>query len=162
MMKRIRKFAALLLALVMIAGLFETNTVQTQAASNKKIVILYFSATGTTKGVAKKIKKATNGKLIQIKATKPYTADDLDYGDENSRVTMEHNSASSPAKSSVRPKIANLSAIKKAVKEADVVYIGYPIWWGGSAAHCIYISRKCKFEKENGNTILHICQQWDG
>ena len=54
----------------------------------------------------------------------------MDYGNDKSRVTREHKSADSPAKSSVRPKISNLKAIKKAVKKADVVYIGYPIWWG--------------------------------
>ena len=37
----------------------------------------------------------------------------------------------------MRPDISNLSAIKKAVKKADVVYIGYPIWWG-EAPHIVY------------------------
>ena len=46
--------------------------------------------------------------------------------DDNSRVTKEHESAGSPAKSRVCPKIRNLSAIKKEVKKADVVYIEYP------------------------------------
>lgn len=52
-------------------------------------------------------------------------------------MTQEHKSADSPAESTVRPKIANLNAIKKAVKKADVVYIGYPIWWG-EAPHIVY------------------------
>lgn len=52
-------------------------------------------------------------------------------------MVKEHESADSPAKSSVRPEIKNLSAIKKAVKSADVVYIGYPIWWG-EAPHIVY------------------------
>lgn len=81
----------------------------------------------------KKIGKATKGNVIEIKAKAPYTDEDLDYGDENSRVTKEHESAASPAKSKVRPKIANIKAIKK----ADVVYIGYPIWWG-EAPHIVY------------------------
>lgn len=70
-------------------------------------MVLYFSATGTTKGAAQRIKKATKGKMISIKAADPYTAADLDYGDDESRVTKEHESAGSPAKSSVRPKISN-------------------------------------------------------
>lgn len=52
-------------------------------------------------------------------------------------MTKEHESAGSPAKSSVRPTISNLKSIKKAVKKADVVYIGYPIWWG-EAPHIVY------------------------
>lgn len=55
--------------------------------------------------------------MISIKAADPYTAADLDYGDDESRVTKEHESAGSPAKSSVRPKISNLKSIKKAVKK---------------------------------------------
>lgn len=65
-------------------------------------------------------------KWVAIKAADPYTEADLDYGEDGSRVTKEHESADSPAESSVRPKIKNLSANKKAVKKTDVVYIGYP------------------------------------
>jgi 3-deoxy-D-arabino-heptulosonate 7-phosphate (DAHP) synthase len=97
-----------------------------EAKSSKKVVVLYFSGTGTTKAVAKKIKKSTGGKLIAIQAQQPYTSADLDWTDSNSRVVQEHESASSPANSSVRPAVKNLAAIKKAVKTADVVYIGYP------------------------------------
>lgn len=113
------------------------SSVSAKAKKKKNVVVLYFSATGTTKGAAKRIQSATKGKMIAIKAADPYTEADLDYGDDDSRVTKEHESAKSPAKSKVRPEIANLSAIKKAVKKADVVYIGYPIWWG-EAPHIVY------------------------
>lgn len=124
------------------------------AAVKKKTVVLYFSATGTTKSVAKKIKKASKGTLIEIKAADPYTDADLDYGNNNSRVTREHESAASPAESSVRPKIANEKQIKKAVKKADIVYIGYPIWWG-EAPHIIYTL----VEKTNlkGKKVIPFC-----
>lgn len=135
--KKFYRILSIALAFVMLFALINVNSIPAQAKDNKKIVILYFSATGTTKAVAKKIKKYTNGKLIEIKAADAYTSADIDWADDNSRVTKEHNSASSPAKSSVRPKIKNLSAIKKAVKKADVVYIGYPIWWG-EAPHIVY------------------------
>ena len=135
--KKFYRILSIALAFIMLFALINVNSIPAQAKDNKKIVILYFSATGTTKAVAKKIKKNTNGKLIEIKAADAYTSADIDWTDDNSRVTKEHNSASSPAKSSVRPKIKNLSAIKKAVKKADVVYIGYPIWWG-EAPHIVY------------------------
>ena len=135
--KKFYRILSIVLAFVMLFALINVNSIPAQAKDNKKIVILYFSATGTTKAVAKKIKKNTNGKLIEIKAADAYTSADIDWTDDNSRVTKEHNSASSPAKSSVRPKIKNLSAIKKAVKKADAVYIGYPIWWG-EAPHIVY------------------------
>lgn len=52
-------------------------------------------------------------------------------------MVKEHESAASPAKSKVCPKISNIKEIKKAVKKADVVYIGYPIW-RGEAPHIVY------------------------
>lgn len=144
----------MILALIMVATLIPINPVTVEAKAKKKIVVLYFSATGTTKSVAKKIKKSTGGQLIEIKAKKPYTEDDLDYGDDNSRVVKEHESASSPAKSRVRPTIKNLKQIKAAVKKADVVYIGYPIWWG-EAPHIMYsLVEKVSLKKK---TVVPFC-----
>lgn len=145
MKKTKQKTVAMILAVVLMVGAVFTGALLPQTASNvsakssvnEKIVVLYFSGTGTTKGFAKRIQKATNGKLIAIKAKEAYTDDDLDYSDAKSRVTVEHNSAGSPAESTVRPAISNLKAIKKAVKNADTVYIGYPIWWG-EAPHILY------------------------
>lgn len=132
--KKCVRFIALFLTAVLLSTTVSQNV---QAAKKKKTVVVYFSATGTTKAVAQKIKKATKGTLIGIQAVNPYTESDLDYGDDSSRVMKEHKSAASPATSTVRPKIKNLAKIKKAVRKADVVYIGYPIWWG-EAPHIIY------------------------
>lgn len=146
------RMISVILMLVMVVSAVNVNTINAKSVKAKKtstkksnqktgkkknVVVLYFSATGTTKGASKRIKKATGGKLIAIKAAEPYTEADIDYGDDESRVTKEHESADSPAKSSVRPKISNLKSIKEAVKKADVVYIGYPIWWG-EAPHIVY------------------------
>ena len=135
---------------------FSLANVQNVEAKTKKknIVVLYFSATGTTRGAAKKIGKATKGNVIEIKAKKPYTEEDLDYGDENSRVSKEHASAKTPARSKVRPKIANITAIKKAVKKADVVYIGYPIWWGEAPRILNTFMENYDF---SGKTIVPFC-----
>lgn len=145
--KNVMRLVLVLLILVMMVSSVNVNTAGAKTASSKKsgakteekknVVVLYFSATGTTQGAAKRITKATKGKLIGIKATQPYSEDDLDYSNDDSRVTKEHESANSPAESTVRPQIANLKTIKKAVKKADVVYIGYPIWWG-EAPHIVY------------------------
>lgn len=134
--KNMLRTVSAILMFVMVMSLTNVGSIQVQA-KKKKVVVLYFSATGTTRATAKRIGKTTKGKVIEIKAKEPYTDEDLDYGDDNSRVTKEHESASSPAKSQVRPKISNLKAIKKAVKKTDVVYIGYPIWWG-EAPHIVY------------------------
>ncbi len=152
--KKLFKAASLILAFAMLISAGYTGTAITQAKQKKNIVILYFSGTGTTKAAAQKIKTKTKGKLLEIKAAEPYTEDDLDYSNDDSRVTREHESADSPAESTVRPDIANLSAIKKAVKKADVVYIGYPIWWG-EAPHIVYnLVEKVSL---NGKTVVPFC-----
>lgn len=136
MEKFIKRFSRVI-AVVLAAVLVFNISGNVDAAKKKKTVVIYFSATGTTKSVANKIKKASNGTLVEIKAAQPYTDADLNWSNSSSRVTKEHESASSPAKSSVRPKISNLKQIQKAVKSADIVYIGYPIWWG-EAPHIVY------------------------
>lgn len=154
MKNKILKALSIVLVLAMVVSVASTAAVQVQAKQNKTAVILYFSGTGTTKGAARRIKNKTKGRMIEIKAANPYTEDDLDYSNDNSRVTKEHESANSPAESTVRPDISNLSAIKKAVKKADVVYIGYPIWWG-EAPHIVYnLVENVNF---GGKTVVPFC-----
>lgn len=116
---------SLLLALTLIVGLVFPVT-NVNAASNakkktQKVLVVYFSGTGTTKSVAKKIKKATGGKLYRIKAADPYTKADLDYSNDDCRANVEQQNES------VRPKIKG--KVKK-IRKYDVIFIGYPIWWG--------------------------------
>ncbi len=141
--------------LLVLTGIFTWNhTSVTAKAAQKKTVIVYFSATGTTESVAKRVQKETKGKLIKIQATDSYSEDDLDWTSDDSRVVKEHESADSPAKSSVRPEIKNLNAIKKAVKKADIVYIAYPIWWG-EAPHIVY--NLVENVSLKGKTVIPFC-----
>lgn len=113
----------LILVFVLIAGVMLPVANASAAGKSKKknVLIVYFSATGTTKSAAKKIKKATGGKLYQIKAADPYTSADLDYSRDNCRANVEQKDGR------VRPKIkGKVNNIKK----YDVIFIGYPIWWG--------------------------------
>lgn len=153
MKDKVLKVLSVVLVFAMALSIANTSSVKVQAKQYKS-VILYFSATGTTKGAAKRIKNKTKGKLIEIKASEPYTDDDLDYGNSESRVSKEHASASSPAESTVRPGIRNLAAIKKAVKKADFVYIGYPIWWG-EAPHIVY--NLVENVNLNGKRVVPFC-----
>lgn len=116
---------SLLLVFTLIVGLAFSVT-NVNAASNtkkkaKKVLVVYFSGTGTTKSVAKKIKKATDGKLYKIKAADPYTKADLDYSNDNCRANVEQQDES------VRPEIKG--KVKK-ICQYDIIFIGYPIWWG--------------------------------
>ena len=64
---------------------------ETPAAAHSDVLVAYFSATGTTKGVAERIASVTGGDLYEILAAEPYTEADLNYNDNSSRSTSEQN-----------------------------------------------------------------------
>ena len=86
-----------------------------------KTIVVYFSQTGTTKGIAEKIASITGGKLYEIAAANPYSKADLDYNNDNCRATKEQNDKS------VRPETLN-DTIE--LDSYSTIYLGYPIWWG--------------------------------
>ena len=78
---------------------------------DKKILVAYFSCTGTTKKVASDIAKATNGTLFEIKPEIPYTYADLNWMDKKSRSTIEmKDPVSRPA---IANKIENFAEVKE-------------------------------------------------
>ena len=83
-------------------------------------VVTYFSATGTTQGVAELLAQAANADLIEIEPQTPYTDADLDWRDSTSRSSVEMKDLSS------RPKI---KTAVNAVADYDTVFVGFPIWW---------------------------------
>ncbi|MCQ2481266.1 MAG: flavodoxin [Clostridia bacterium] len=101
------------------------NEVQTESASKEtvtsKTAVVYFSVTGNTEKVAKTIAKEAGADLYEIKPLIPYTDADIAYGNNNCRANQEQND------SSARPEIQNDLSI---VTDYDVIYLGYPIWWG--------------------------------
>ena len=90
----------------------------------KKTLVTYFSATGTTENAAKKIASVTGADIMSIQPVQKYTAADLDWTNRQSRSSVEMNNLNS------RPEI---EASSKNISEYDVVFIGYPIWWGIAA-----------------------------
>lgn len=91
------------------------------SSSGKETLVVYFSATGTTKGVAEKIASITGADIYEIKAAQEYSDADLDWHDDGSRSTREQNDASA------RPEIGSDTVSMDGYK---TIYIGYPIWWG--------------------------------
>ena len=91
------------------------------AAAGKDVLVVYFSATGTTKDIAEKIAAITDADLYEIKAAQEYTAEDLNWNDSNSRTTLEQNDKS------VRPEIGSDPVSPEGY---TTIYIGFPIWWG--------------------------------
>ena len=95
-------------------------------AEGSRVLVAYFSATGNTERVANAIAEAAGGDLFEITPAAPYTDDDLNWTDENSRVVQEYEN---PEERDVE-----LTAYTPDNwADYDVVYIGYPIWWGIAA-----------------------------
>ena len=89
------------------------------AQENKSLVVV-FSCTGTTKGVAEKIAALTGAELVDLVPVQPYTAEDLNYNDRSTRATVEQNTPDA------RPEIASDISLDG----VTTLYLGYPIWWG--------------------------------
>ena len=86
---------------------------------NKSLVVV-FSCTGTTRGVAEKIAALTGAELVDLVPAQPYTAEDLNYNDRSTRATVEQNTPDA------RPEIASDISLDG----VTTLYLGYPIWWG--------------------------------
>ena len=86
-----------------------------------RVLVAYFSATGNTEHIARYIQTVLDADLYEIVPEEPYTDDDLNYGDDTCRANREQND------SDTRPAIAGTL---EHPEDYDVVFLGYPIWWG--------------------------------
>lgn len=96
------------------------------AAENGDILVVYYSATGNTEQAAEYIAEVTGGDLFKLEPAEPYTDEDLNWTDDNSRVSQEY------ADESLRD-VELVSTTVENWDSYDTVYIGYPIWWGIAA-----------------------------
>ena len=117
----------------------------TEASSNNKTLVVFFSATGTTKGVAQMIADATGADTYEILAAQTYTEADLNWNDKNSRTTTEQNDKS------VRPEIGSE---KLSLDGYSTIYIGYPIWWGEEPRIMDTFAQSYDF---TGKTMIPFC-----
>ena len=104
----------------------ESSDNNTDSTSNSKILVVYYSATGSTKAVAETIADTTETDLFEITPVDPYTSDDLNWTNDNSRVSVEHNDESKRDVPLTKTTPDNWA-------DYDTVFIGYPIWWGIAA-----------------------------
>ncbi len=124
----------------------EKENIATEDNENK-ILVVYFSAQSHTKSVAEKIADKLNADIFEIVPIDKYTSDDLDWNDENSRVSKEHEDES----------LRDIKLEKDTVdnwEEYDTVLIGYPIWWGNAAWP---VNTFVKANDFNGKTVIPFC-----
>ena len=95
-------------------------------AADVNVLVVYYSASGNTETAANYIAQATGGDIFEITPAEPYTSDDLNWTDENSRVSREHEDESLRDVELTTTEVENWDSY-------DTVFIGYPIWWGIAA-----------------------------
>lgn len=108
-----------LTSLLTIAFLLVSVSLFAQHAKKGKVLVAYFSATGNTETVAKQIQAATGGDLYKITPVKPYTKEDLDWRNRQSRSIVEMTTEGFREKLGGKP---------VDIKKYGVIYLGYPIW----------------------------------
>ena len=102
------------------------SSAEDAGSAEGKTLVVYYSATGNTEEVANYIANATGGELFELEPVEPYTSEDLNWTDENSRVSIEHEN----------PDQRDVELVSTSVDDWDsvsTIYIGYPIWWGIAA-----------------------------
>lgn len=107
-----------------------TDTSETEAADTEstggKTLVVYYSASGNTENVSNVIAKTLGADLFELEPVEPYSNDDLNWTNDDSRVTREHENEDERDVELVSATVDNWS-------EYDTVFIGYPIWWGIAA-----------------------------
>ncbi len=115
-----------------------------QEPTGSKILVAYFSATNNTEGVAQKLADGLGADLYEIVPEQPYTDEDLDYNSD-CRANREQND------STARPAI---SGTVDNMEQYDVVFLGYPIWWGEAPKIMSTFIESYDF---SGKTIIPFC-----
>lgn len=134
-----KKLLSLLASVLIFGGLAFANGNFTKG-TNSKILVAYYSDTGTTEGVAQKIADYLGADLLKVESANPYSDSDLNWYNKSSRVVKEHDvifgtkgngQATAEDMKKVSSKVAASSVID--LSAYDTVFVGYPIWWGMAA-----------------------------
>lgn len=141
-----------LLSTAACAGTRETADLEVQMEekeeqSGKKILVAYYSATGSTERVAEYIATTTGGELFKLEPVKSYSSADLRWTDSSSRVNAEHDDES----------LRDIALVRTAPEdwdEYDTIFIGYPIWWGIAAWP---VNNFLKDNDFTGKTVIPFC-----
>ena len=112
-----------------------------------KTLVVYFSATGNTERVAEMIAETTGGDLFELELSDPYTDEDLNYNDENSRVSQEY------ADESLR-NVELVATTMEGFDEYENVFVGYPVWWGIAAWP---VNTFIEANDFTGKTVIPFC-----
>ena len=157
-----KRFAAMLMSLLLCvsmsacsapaqdddAGTAEPSaTENTQDTGGQNVLVVYYSATGNTESVANDIAAALDADVFELEPVDPYTEEDLNWTDDNSRVVAEYENEDERDVELVSTSVDNW-------EEIDTVFIGYPIWWGIAAWPVNQFIENNDF---TGKTVIPFC-----
>ena len=115
------------------------------APDNAKTLVVYFSYSGTTEKIAGYVAEAADADTCRIIPEVPYTDDILKYYDSSTRAYQEQNDPDA------RPAI---SGTVENINEYDVVFVGYPIWYGQAPKILYTFLESYDF---SGKTLIPFC-----
>lgn len=123
------------------------NTGNDMAAKDGKTLVVYFSASGNTERVGDIIAEITGADVFAVEPREPYSEEDLDYNNEDSRVSKEHGAPDTREVELVSTEVENWDSY-------ETVFIGYPIWWGNAAWP---LDGFVKANDFTGKTVIPFC-----
>lgn len=149
------KIMATILTMILLIGLTgctnTSNDFTLQSQNNSiemgKTLVVYYSATGNTEEVANVIAEATKAEVFKLEPVEPYSNEDLNWSNNDSRVSIEHDN----------PNSRNVELTSTTVDDwdsYDTVFIGYPIWWGIAAWP---VDGFVKANDFTGKTVIPFC-----
>ena len=123
------------------------DNAQQDTEEDSNVLVVYFSATGSTQAVAQTIADTLEADIFEIEPSDPYTSEDLNWTDAESRVNAEHEDTSLRDVALVSDTVENWDSY-------DTVFIGYPIWWGIAAWS---VSSFVAANDFAGKTVIPFC-----
>jgi len=125
----------------------ETTAQSTSSDTGSNVLVVYYSASGNTQAVAEEIADAVGADLFEVTPKEPYTDDDLNWSNPDSRVSKEHDDESLRDVPLTTTSVDNWDSY-------DMVFIGYPIWWGIAAWPMDSFVKANDF---TGKTVIPFC-----
>ncbi|MDL2321347.1 hypothetical protein LJC47_03260 [Desulfosarcina sp. OttesenSCG-928-B08] len=130
---------------LLVGGVFPQNATAAETGG-KKALIIFYSWSGNTRGIATEIQKKVGGDLIELELVKPYSTNYNTCLDEAQRDQRAE------ARPELKTRIANL-------EQCDVIYLGYPNWWATIPMPIATLLESYDF---SGKTIAPFCSHGGG
>ena len=146
-----KRLTALLMSLVLALGLAGCSAPSSlEGVDLDNALVVYFSATGNTEEAASYIAGAIGADVFEIVPADPYTSEDLNWNNPESRVSVEH---AQKEAGTLQP-VPLADATPDNWDSYDTVFIGYPIWWGEAAWPVDTFVQSNDF---TGKTVIPFC-----